>query len=230
MATETRERSFDELARALASGSLSRRKALRLMGGLLVGSALGSIPRVAWADDDRCSEEQTRCGDRCVNLKTNERHCGSCRNRCRSNQTCCNGNCVNLQRNERHCGRCGNRCAEGQECVGGVCGGGCVSNGGACDSGSECCSGNCKSGMCVESCIPPNAIPCDPLNPFAACGPAVPGGCQCGVEASSGAHYCVSNAAIPMPMQCTSSCDCPTGQICFAPDGILVCVAVCSPS
>jgi Stigma-specific protein, Stig1 len=121
---QTTNRTFDELARALASGTLSRGKALRLMGAALVGSALGSIPGVAWAGDDRCSEGQTRCGERCVNLKTNERHCGSCRNRCRSTQTCCKGRCVNLQRNERHCGECFNRCDEGEECVNGVCGGG----------------------------------------------------------------------------------------------------------
>jgi hypothetical protein len=120
------EHSFDELARGLANGSVSRRQALRLVGGALVGAALASLPGVAWAadDDDRCSEGLTRCGERCVNLRRNERHCGSCGNRCRSTQTCCRGRCVNLQRNERHCGRCGNRCAEGQECVSGECQGG----------------------------------------------------------------------------------------------------------
>src|SRR5215216_7629958 len=133
---QTTNHSFDELARALASGSLSRGKALRLMGGLLVGSALGSVPGVAWAAD-RCSEGQTRCGDRCVNLKRNERHCGSCSNRCASNQTCCNGRCVNLKRNERHCGSCGHRCLGGQECVRGVCQGGCQS--GTTECGTQCC-------------------------------------------------------------------------------------------
>jgi hypothetical protein len=120
---QTTGQSFDELARALASGTLSRGKALRLMAGLLVGGTLGSIPGVAWAND-RCSQGQTRCGDRCVNLNTNERHCGSCRNRCGSKQTCCGGRCVNLQRSERHCGSCSNRCAAGEECDHGVCGGG----------------------------------------------------------------------------------------------------------
>jgi hypothetical protein len=118
---QTTNRTFDELARALASGSISRGKALRLMGGLLVGGALASVPGVAWAGDDRCPEGQTRCGDRCVNLQRNERHCGSCSNRCRSTQTCCKGRCVNLQINERHCGSCGNRCPEGSECAGGTC-------------------------------------------------------------------------------------------------------------
>src|SRR5215212_11875700 len=92
------ELSLDELAKGLASGTLSRGKAIRWMGGALLGAALAAVPGVARADDDRCSEGQTRCGERCVNLKTNERHCGSCRNRCTSNQRCCKGRCVNVHR------------------------------------------------------------------------------------------------------------------------------------
>jgi hypothetical protein len=41
--------SFDELAVGLSSGTLSRGKALRLMGAALVGGALASIPGIAWA-------------------------------------------------------------------------------------------------------------------------------------------------------------------------------------
>jgi hypothetical protein len=120
MTEPTGEHSLDELARGLASGSLSRGKALRLIGGALLGAALAAVPGVARADD-RCSEGQTRCGERCVNLQTNERHCGSCSNRCGSNQRCCKGRCVNVQRNERHCGRCFHRCDDGEECVDGEC-------------------------------------------------------------------------------------------------------------
>ena len=40
---EARDHSFDELARGLASGSISRGKALRLMGAALVGGALASV-------------------------------------------------------------------------------------------------------------------------------------------------------------------------------------------
>jgi hypothetical protein len=133
--------SFDELTKGLATGAVSRGKALRWMGGALVGAALAAIPGVAWADDYRCSEGQTRCGDRCVNLQTNERHCGSCGNRCRSTQTCCKGRCVNLQRNERHCGSCFNQCFEGSECVGGLC---------RCPSGTTLCGGACVSDSCPE--------------------------------------------------------------------------------
>jgi hypothetical protein len=56
------------------------------MGGLLVGGALGSIPGIALAHD-RCPEGQTRCGERCVNLKLNE-HRGSCGNRCVDQEEC----------------------------------------------------------------------------------------------------------------------------------------------
>jgi hypothetical protein len=45
----TAELSFDELAKDVASGTLSRGKALRLLGAALVGGALASIPGVAWA-------------------------------------------------------------------------------------------------------------------------------------------------------------------------------------
>jgi hypothetical protein len=49
MSPEAREHSFDELTRGLASGSISRGKALRLMGAALVGGVLASIPGVAMA-------------------------------------------------------------------------------------------------------------------------------------------------------------------------------------
>jgi hypothetical protein len=41
--------SIDELAKGLASGTLSRRKALRWMGSALLGGVLASVPGVAWA-------------------------------------------------------------------------------------------------------------------------------------------------------------------------------------
>jgi len=55
------EHSFDELARGLASGTLSRRKALKLMGAALVGSALASIPGVALAAGEGGNRECVKC-------------------------------------------------------------------------------------------------------------------------------------------------------------------------
>ena len=49
MTEETRERSFDALARGLASGDVSRRDALRWLGAALLGGALAFTPKVAEA-------------------------------------------------------------------------------------------------------------------------------------------------------------------------------------
>jgi hypothetical protein len=53
MSPEARDHSFDELTRGLANGTLSRGKALRLMGAALVGGALASIPGIAWAKPNK---------------------------------------------------------------------------------------------------------------------------------------------------------------------------------
>ena len=47
---------FDELARGLADGGLSRRRALRLPGAALARTVMASIPGVAWAKRCRPGE------------------------------------------------------------------------------------------------------------------------------------------------------------------------------
>ena len=200
--------SFDELTKGLATGAVSRRKALRWMGSALVGAALASVPAVAWA---ACPEGQTRCGDRCVNLKTNERHCGSCRNRCRSTQTCCGGRCVNLQTNERHCGSCFNRCAgegeEGDECVAGVCQGGCPP--------VACKGGTVNPNTCQCECPPDTVLNNGQCIASAGCTSGTPGcgtcthpehgttDCLCATLADGSGTFCYYGGL------CTSSCaDC----------------------
>jgi hypothetical protein len=66
-----RDSSFDELARGLASGSISRGKAIRLMGAALLGGTLASMPGVALADDE----------------------CKRTGKKCKKNKQCCSGNC-----------------------------------------------------------------------------------------------------------------------------------------
>jgi len=120
--------SFDELAKGLANGTLSRGKAIRWMGGALLGAALASFPGVALADDDcrplgrECRRDSQCCSRNCVR-RGDDKVCG-----CPEGQRRCNDRCVNLKTNENHCGECFNRCDEGQECVRGECqGGGCPS-------------------------------------------------------------------------------------------------------
>ena len=73
MARGTGASSFDELAVGLSSGTLSRGKALRLMGAALVGSALASVPGVTLAQ--RPAQAQTICpnpAEACCTCRYNE--------------------------------------------------------------------------------------------------------------------------------------------------------------
>jgi hypothetical protein len=93
MSEETTNRYFDELASGLASGSISRRRALRLMGAALVGGTLGSFGIGEAAADDLCKPEGKKCRKdaQCCsgNCSTN----GTCA-ACPAGTTLCGGQCV----------------------------------------------------------------------------------------------------------------------------------------
>jgi hypothetical protein len=63
----TVEYSFDDLARGLASGTISRRKALKWMGGAFLGGVLVSIPGLAWAKPKpgKCTHDKQCPGGHC---------------------------------------------------------------------------------------------------------------------------------------------------------------------
>jgi Stigma-specific protein, Stig1 len=262
MATQTTEHSLDELAKELASGTLSRGKAIRWMGGALLGAALASLPGVALADDDcrrlgrecrrdsqccsrncirrgddkvcACPEGQSRCGDRCVNLKTNEGHCGSCSERCATNQTCCNGNCVNLQKNENHCGECFNRCAEGEQCVDEACSGGEPICTPSCPSGCECGERADGTGTVCTDCTTGCALvtSCEQCSPGTICVVEVPGNPPTGFLCGNPCQSCAQNGSTCMANDqcCSGNC---SGGICACPAGSVelsngTCVTPCS--
>jgi hypothetical protein len=162
------ELSLDELAKGLATGTLSRGKALRWMGGALLGAALASVPGVAWANDCRrlgreCRRDSQCCSGNCVR-RGDDTVCA-----CPEGRTRCNDRCVNLMRNERHCGSCFNRCDEGEECVDGEClvQSGCPSGcpGIQCGTGGL---GGCfctptaeQTCACLESALCADLLPCN---------------------------------------------------------------------
>jgi hypothetical protein len=236
MSEPTGEHSLDELAKGLATGTLSRGKAIRWMGGALLGAALASVPGVAWANDCRrlgracrrdsqccsrncirqgddkvcgCPEGRTPCNDRCVNLDRNENHCGSCFNRCQTGETCADGTCCP---NSRVCGTgtsltC---CAEGQECVDGVCQGSCP--GTTLTTEGDCnCASICPGGI-------PITVTCQD-NP----------NCFC-FETTEGSGFCVDN--FTPTSGCSSSSQCPSGSkcivnTCIGDSAIGVCATPC---
>jgi hypothetical protein len=72
---QTTNRSFDELASGLASGSISRGKALKLMGAALLGGTLASLgigeaagdPPGCKRDGKKCKRDTQCCSENCVN-------------------------------------------------------------------------------------------------------------------------------------------------------------------
>ena len=125
MSQDTSNHSFDELTRGLASGSISRGRALRLMGAALVGGTLGSLGGVAAADDE----------------------CKPLNKKCRKNHQCCSGNCDTTSRTCA-CQSNGGPCASNSQCCSGNCAGGtcaaaCLPDCEPCTEGSQCCGGAC---------------------------------------------------------------------------------------
>jgi hypothetical protein len=132
--------SLDELAKGLANMHRLEGQGYKV-GGALLGAALASFLGVAWADGCRrlgreCRRDSQCCSRNCVR-RGDDKVCGG-----PAGQTRCNDRCVNLKTNERHCGRCFNRCPEGQECVDGVCRGGCpnerICGDSCCPAGERC--------------------------------------------------------------------------------------------
>lgn len=145
--------------------------ALALAACSVVGSSLdgytgGECPGGQCVEE--CSAGQTRCGTECVDLSSNDQHCGACDAACAVGQACtagkcetscsvdqteCDGICVDTQTNVGHCGSCGSACATGQVCVGGscqiICPGGQVECSGLC---IDLNNNNQHCGACGKAC------------------------------------------------------------------------------
>lgn len=62
------------------------------------------------------------CGNRCVNVSSDNNNCGFCRIRCPFNWQCCKGLCRDINISIFNCGKCGHRCPFGELCYFGMCG------------------------------------------------------------------------------------------------------------
>jgi hypothetical protein len=69
MSPEAREHSFDEVARGLGSGGMSRREALKWMGAALLGGALAFTPKVAKAAPPPAWCYRTTSGANCFDSR-----------------------------------------------------------------------------------------------------------------------------------------------------------------
>jgi hypothetical protein len=221
---QSTNRSFDDLARAVAEGSISRRGALKL----LAGSALAAlIPSRALADDcvrvchvpfnrekRECDEAKART--LCVSRRERRRHLdehrrcdcrGSCRNcltpacqdfgvECTANEQCCSGVCASSEPDMPRI--CNDPCPEGRDVL---------------------INGTCAV-PCTTISMPPSGADCVP--PDAPSG--TPSNCAaCSAEADTGQGFC--RGENPQGSCPQGTINCPVGQFCV--DG--TCFGRCNP-
>jgi hypothetical protein len=215
---QTTNHSFDELARAMAEGSLSRRRALKLIAGSAIAALIPS--RALADDDDECvrvchvpfDRETEECDfanarTRCLSRRERRRHLenhpcdcrGSCRNcltleclpfdvECTANEQCCSGRCATFEPDQPRI--CNDPCPVGRVPL---------SNG--------TCAVPCTT---LADCVPPGA----PTGTVSNCD-------ACSAEADTGDGFCAGAPQGP----CEGTLDCPEGQFCVAG----TCVSRCNP-
>ena len=185
MSQQTTNRSFDELARALAEGSISRRRALRLFAGTAIAAL---IPSRALADD----------GDDCVRIchvpRTSTGECDYA-----NAQTRCVSRRERRRHLENHPCDCRGRCAN--------CLATCQPNGGTCRANDQCCSGNCSGGICA---CPAGSVELSNGTCVTPCSGPCPGCFSCAQAISD--NYCVNLGGSLAP--CATDSECPTGEFC----------------
>jgi hypothetical protein len=149
----TAEHRFDDLARGLANGTVSRGRALRLFGAALVGAALGSVPGVALAKPPPPGSGCKPQGAKCI-----------------VNRDCCSQNCF-TQKGKMICGPVSGACFNNNDCASlpgqdactkavcdpaGVCVlepvANCCLNAGQCPTpGDQCLKATCVNNVCVPA-------------------------------------------------------------------------------
>jgi hypothetical protein len=103
MSPEVRDHSFDELTRGLARGTLSRGKAIRLMGAALLGGTLtsfgigeaGADPIGCKRNGKKCKKDTQCCSGNCVSAPSGTCACKGLFSACNNNSECCSGTCSN---------------------------------------------------------------------------------------------------------------------------------------
>ena len=248
---------FDTIAKSVADGRVARRPALRLLAGSLAAGlfALAGLDDLEARKNggkkrggkkrhnknkkrtkpnpggtDQCGAGLTRCGDTCVDLKTDPNHCGACANdcdggACHHGACACDGNtcpdgCICFLTVDgpggKYCqsGVATKTCASSAECpLGSVC----LANIDGQDvCGTPCCRPTCGSRVCGDNGCGGTCGDC--LNGQTC---TEEGTCACpgGTKVCNGA--CVDNSF------CCGQQDCPNpGQICPFPGQYRCCTGL----
>lgn len=89
---------IDDLTRCVAQRTGRRTATAGILGALLATMLPGPIVPSSRARKNRrlprCRKPKRRCGKKCVNVKNNRRHCGTCNRRCKPGHACRRGTCT----------------------------------------------------------------------------------------------------------------------------------------
>lgn len=117
-----------------------------------------------------CASGELVCGGTCLDVQSDNAHCGDCTVRCGDtehcvkgqcrpgcapNETACAGHCVDLTTDPSSCGACGNACGDRVSCIGGVCGDRCAKGQLLCGDSGPCINAmtdNANCGACGVQC------------------------------------------------------------------------------
>jgi hypothetical protein len=190
MATEKTESSFDELTRGLASGTLSRGRALRLMGAALLGGTLASLgigeaaadPPGCKRNGKHCTKDKVCCSKNCDSSSGTcadaPPTCGSIGTTCTGNTDCCSGRCAG--------GMCAEPCPSGTVLL---CNGTCAKT---CTSTTDCtgCRFECAPEAASD---PPRSLCSNPTDFGAPCTTSCdcPSGQFCREFTGVGGNFCL---------------------------------------
>lgn len=151
--------SIDDLARDLASGTISRRTALRRLAAGALGIGLAAAPTVLAEELERgnCPKSR-RCGKKCCPKGAKCKN-GKCK--CKAGKKKCGKSCVDLESSQDHCGSCNTPCNEDETCVGGECTPNTICGNDVVE-GEEECDGNDLNGMsCSDLGFDGGTLACD---------------------------------------------------------------------
>jgi hypothetical protein len=184
-----------------------------------------------------CRRDSQCCSRRCIG-RGDDKVCGCPTGQTLCKKPRVEGRCVNLKTNERHCGSCFNRCEDGQECVEGMCSGGEPICDPPCPDGCTCSTDIAGAGpTCIDvdivpvsSCTecPPAGFPehtlCDEEAGGPVCArpcppPCLPNGDTCMANDQCCSGTCQSGTCCTLS-GCTTDNDCCGDNICDAGDCI----------
>jgi len=204
------ESQFDHITKVLAQAT-SRRRALRGIGGGLLGGVLATLgARKAWAANDNvtiCHVPPGNPGNTHTitvapsaipaHLRHGDGVCAPGNEDCCFNSGTSTAICTNLATDTSNCGVCGNVCSPLEACVSG-----------ACEERCPCVGGNCGN---APSCSPDPNVSC-------VCFETVEGEGFCHQGQSCiGSQPCVSSAECPPGFACSTATCCGPVGICIQP-------------